>query len=385
MDLVGFADSHYDSFTGAQQAMLPLLRDATSYESILLAPKRGKCVNQFESAGIETRVIQYPQRLDRFGSALTEAGVLDKTLTGGALCQYYLTVLRELRESGIDLLYCNDVRSVFLFGPPAKLLGLPVVWYVHIDVRYPRFDEIAYRLVDKAVSVSDGVRERFEPTKIGHSDDEFRTIYIGVDVNEFNPDAAGDVSFEFNENESINIVQVAKIHPRKRQKNLLEAVGRVSNDLPEYNVIFAGPTADGYEEYAQSLRETAKKEGIDENVVFLGWCDELVALLSAADLFVLPSSNEGFPRSILEAYSMGLPVITTPAGGTAELVDDERTGVLVPIDDVEALSEALGRLCYETETREAFGRNARELVIQEFRQERYVAEFEAFTKELLSK
>jgi len=121
---IGFTESHYDSFTGAQQSMLPLLRDSTAYESILFSPKRGKCVDRFETEGIDTEVIEYPDRLDKFGQDLLDAGLIEKGLITGSMVRYYLNVVQEFHRLNIDLLYCNNVRSVFLFGPPAKLLGL---------------------------------------------------------------------------------------------------------------------------------------------------------------------------------------------------------------------------------------------------------------------
>ena len=379
---VGFAESHYESFTGAQQSMLPLLRDAKRYESVLFAPAYGKCVHRFEQEGINTKVVEYPNRLDKFGQELLNTGMIEKTIISGSLCGYYLKVARALRRLNIDVLYCNNVRSVFLFGLPAKVLGLPVIWYVRGDMSKPLFDALAFRIADQIITISDGVRGKFNPTGIDRDAQKFETIYTGVDIRKFDPETEYDTIFEFEDETSINIVQVAKIHPRKQQDNLLKAVGRISAELPDYNIIFAGPIADGYEEYSQSLRTLAADEGIEENVWFLGWCDEIPALLSKTDLFVLPSTNEGFPRSILEAYAMRVPCVATTAGGTAELVDDGITGYLVPIDDVGALSEKICKLSAEPELRSELGRAARKKVKREFTQDKYINNFENFIPDL---
>jgi len=240
----------------------------------------------------------------------------------------------------------------------------------------PGFDELAYKLVDQVVTISDGVRDRFETTDIDTNSKKFQTLYTGVNLDEFDIHAKYDTDFGFEDDESVNIVQVAKIHPRKRQENLIKAIGEVSDELPSYNVILAGPVAEGHEQFAQSLEDLANQEGIRDHVHFLGWCDEVPALLSKADLFVLPSSNEGFPRSILEAYAMGVPVVATPAGGTDELVQDGKTGLLVPIDDVESLGAAISEVLTAPNTHGEFSKAARRRVIQNFQQREYVEGFE---------
>jgi glycosyltransferase involved in cell wall biosynthesis len=375
---VGFAESHYDSFTGAQQSMLPLLREATDYDSVLIAPKQGSCVRRFEDESVDTEVIEYPSRLDKFGSELLNAGMFDETLICGSLIIYYRTVARRLREMNTDILYCNNVRSVFLFGLPAKLLRIPVVWYVRGDMSKPTFDKIAYRIADKVITISDGVRGKFEPTDIDKHGEKFTTIYTGIDLNKFDPNRQYSLRFGFEDECEINIVQVAKLHPRKRQDNLIKAVGGISERLPPYNLVFAGPKAEAHDDYARSLRQLAADEEIEDNVSFLGWCDDVPALLSKTDLFVLPSSNEGFPRSILEAYAMGVPCVATPAGGTAEIVDDGETGYLAPIDNIEVLSEQIAKCCLNPAYMTEMGKAAQQRVSQNFGQKRYVNEFQNF-------
>jgi glycosyltransferase involved in cell wall biosynthesis len=89
-------------------------------------------------------------------------------------------------------------------------------------------------------------------------------------------------------------------------------------------------------------------------------------LLSAADVLVLPSRNEGQPMAVLEAMAHGLCVVASDVGGIPELVDDGRTGLLVPPDDVEALVAALRKVLDDDSLRAALGATARERVLEEF-------------------
>jgi len=115
--------------------------------------------------------------------------------------------------------------------------------------------------------------------------------------------------------------------------------------------------------------ERAKREavrlGVADHVDLCGWVDpqRREALLARADIFVLPSRNEGLPMSVLEAMARGLPVIATPVGGLPELIEDGANGLLVPPGDPEALARAILELASDPERRAALGRAARATVL----------------------
>ena len=76
---------------------------------------------------------------------------------------------------------------------------------------------------------------------------------------------------------------------------------------------------------------------------FLGHCEDVAARLAAADIFVLPSRSEAFPNAVLEAMAAGLPIVASGVGGVGELLDEGRTGMLVPPDDPGAWPTASAR------------------------------------------
>jgi len=116
------------------------------------------------------------------------------------------------------------------------------------------------------------------------------------------------------------------------------------------------------------LRSLARQYAIDDRVHFLGWQDrtQLPALLAESNLFVYPSRHEGMPNAVLEAMASGLPVIATAIAGNEELVQDGRTGLLVPPDDVSALAAALADLLPDAARREGMGAAARRLVSEDY-------------------
>ena len=117
---------------------------------------------------------------------------------------------------------------------------------------------------------------------------------------------------------------------------LLEAAALVLRRCPDAEFVIAG---DGPRR--QELEALAQAQGIASRVQFIGHADDVPALLASSDLFVLPSRSEAFPNSVLEAMATGLPIVATRVGGIVELVENQRTGVLVPPDDARALGHAM--------------------------------------------
>lgn len=110
-----------------------------------------------------------------------------------------------------------------------------------------------------------------------------------------------------------------------------------------------------------SVRRAVDVLGLERQVTVMDWvtAEQRSALLASADVFVLPSLNEGLPMSVLEAMSWGLPVIASPVGGIPEIVKDGSNGLLVPPTDISAIAEAIRRLVEDRSLRLQMGKNAR--------------------------
>ena len=146
------------------------------------------------------------------------------------------------------------------------------------------------------------------------------------------------------------VVTVANLRPEKGYDVLLDAAARVRLLYPDATFELIG----GGTELA-ALRARAQALGLTEAVTFAGHSDDIPARLGAADIFVLPSRSEAFPNAVLEAMASGLPVIASAVGGVLEMVNHERTGLLVPPDDPTALAAELCRLMSDSALASALG------------------------------
>jgi len=154
------------------------------------------------------------------------------------------------------------------------------------------------------------------------------------------------------QSDGATILCVARQYPRKHVTDLLRALPAVRRALPRARAVIAG---DGPEH--AKLRALATELGLNDAVMFTGALAdaELALLYRQADIFCLPSVQEGFGIVFLEAMACGLPVVATLAAAIPEVVPDRRAGLLVPPGDVAALAHALIELLARPSRRAEYG------------------------------
>jgi glycosyltransferase involved in cell wall biosynthesis len=152
---------------------------------------------------------------------------------------------------------------------------------------------------------------------------------------------------------------------------LIAAAAKIVARVPDARFVIVG---EGPER--ESALHQVGNFGLEDSFEFLGHRDDVPALLAEADLFVLPSRSEAFPNAVIEAMAAGLPVVATRVGGIAELVQRERTGVLVPSEDPEALAAAVMNLMARPDRANALGRAARQEIERQYSLSSMVARFE---------
>jgi glycosyltransferase involved in cell wall biosynthesis len=180
-------------------------------------------------------------------------------------------------------------------------------------------------------------------------------------------------------NPRCRIVALGLLGPRKGTPELLDALAAPAMRDFEWEAIIAGNGT------VEESRQRAAELGLSDRVDIPGWVDSATVanILAAADIFVLPSHNEGLPVAILEAMGASLPVVTTPVGAIPELVIAE-TGILVPPGSALLLAEALAELVRSPELRLRLGTKARARIEQHFRIEVTAEKFVSIYRALAS-
>jgi len=203
---------------------------------------------------------------------------------------------------------------------------------------------LIWRRAARVVSNSVGLRDLAQKTDPGQ---DIPVIPNGVDTEEFSP-SEGRPS-----DGVVRILVVSRLTPRKGIRFLIRAMG----SLPESaRLVIVG----GGGERA-NLEVLAKETGIENRVEFRGLIphEGLPGIYREADIFCLPSLNEGMSNTVLEAIASGLPIVATVTGGTRELVKDGENGYFVETGSSDDLAEKLGRLVADPELRNRMGAASR--------------------------
>lgn len=147
------------------------------------------------------------------------------------------------------------------------------------------------------------------------------------------------------------IVCVGRIDDNKNQKMLLEAFSKLGEEAKDWSLHLYG---DG------SAKIGLEKEYASDNIIFHGQVNDVADRIKDASIYVLTSKEEGMPNALIEAMALGLACISTdcPCGGPADLINDGDNGILVPVNDTEALAKALSSLINDENLRDNMGKEA---------------------------
>lgn len=170
---------------------------------------------------------------------------------------------------------------------------------------------------------------------------------------------------------------VGRLIERKGHRNLLEAWPVVREHHPDAQLVLVG---DGPQR--ESLADRARALDCRESVVFAGLRDDIPALLALFDVFAFPSYFEGLPGALIEAMAVGLPIVTTPVDGCAELVENYRHGLHVDVGEPAELAWALVRVLNNPEFARELGDNAQRRAYEECTIDRMVEEFKSLYERL---
>ena len=301
-----------------------------------------------------------------------------KSLMGAIRAFLVLFAIARLKP---DLVHSNSSytnvlsRFVKILAPRTKIIST-IVNYKEGG----RILESMYRLtdfmVDQNVHLTKQTEKRYLDEKMNSS---HKTIVIpnGVSLcdsggGDFqNIGGGGDI--DSNMGVDFRWVCVAALHEKKDHLNLLKAFVRAKADSPDVSreLLLLG---DGSKR--KELEDFVDQNGLQEDVVFYGVHDNPESVLNACDGFVLSSRREGHSNALLEALSLGLPVVCTDVGGNSDVVKDGENGFLVPKEDSQKLASAMVRLeNMAPGERAGFGEYSKKMISDDFSDEQFYSDW----------
>lgn len=265
-----------------------------------------------------------------------------------------------------DLVSTHSSKAGLLGRAAARSLGIPALFTAHgwaftegVPERerqlYISAERLAAPLAQRIITVSEHDRQLALRHRVA-SAQKLRTVHNGMPLIEAR--LLADAS-----RQPPRLISVARFEEQKDHRTMLHALARL-RELPwTLDLVGDGPLLPEMQQLAAAL-------GLSERIHFLGARKDVAELLSQAQLFLLVTNWEGFPRSILEAMRAGLPVVASDVGGVREAVQEGLTGQLVGRGDGDALTRTLSSLLADPQLRGTLGQAGRARFLAEFTFER---------------
>jgi glycosyltransferase involved in cell wall biosynthesis len=266
----------------------------------------------------------------------------------GSLPGNLLRLRRLIRSRAIDVVHVDGVTN-FVPALAAALARTPIVWHYNDHLPGPlRWVLLPLVTALAATVVVQGQGLRQQRTKAG-SRLRGKTVVIpaGVDVGAFRPDDY-DTQTKARLRQELGlppdgpvIGTIGNLNRFKGHAYFLRAAGRIKQRVSNATFLVVGRRLDTDPGYWGQLQRLTAELGLERDVRYTGFRDDIPAVLSILDVFVLSSILESCPVVLLEAMAMRVPVVTTDVGAAREMVLDGRTGLVVPPRDAEALAGAV--------------------------------------------
>lgn len=332
--------------------------------------------------GTETQAVQLATRLDSARYEVTlgclrARGPLLEKLAGTPVCvrEFYpkggfdsphgmyqmFRLAIFLRRGGFRIVHTHDVYANLLGIPAAVIARVPVIIssqrdLSHLDlyrtgrrVWLRRLQNLSTTVLTNAEAVREAMlaEHQFAPEKV-------RVIYNGVDTERFSQGSRDRNWLAPSSAKENWIVLVGNMHSDvKGHPWLIVAAGAITREFPDTRFILVGDGA-----LRKDFEGQVAALGLERHFLFLGRREDVPRILSCCDIAVLPSKAEGLPNAVLEYLAAGLPTVASRVGGNAEIVQDGKSGLLIPPEDSSALAEALLRLLRYPGVAASLGKNA---------------------------
>jgi glycosyltransferase involved in cell wall biosynthesis len=291
-------------------------------------------------------------------------------------CPASFRILRRLLRKNYDVINTQTRFFItsFLGLIFAKLKRIPLVHTEHgtrhsivpskvIDLISRAYDHSIGALIVKSARRNTGVSEAACEFLRHLGATNIQLVHNGIDTTIFKKKDTNYRQKLGISNDAVVITFVGRLIYAKGVQDLISAFAKIKDTAPNAKLLIVG---DG--PYRAELEKLAHQTDCHSSILFLGQKNqaELIEILSAADIFVNPSYSEGLPTSVMEAASIGLPIIASDVGGTGEIIADYKTGILIKSANTGQLEQKLRELLTNTQLRKELGANARIFVNRKF-------------------
>ena len=291
-------------------------------------------------------------------------------------------IKRFLRTNRFDLVHTHETKSSFLTRLAfTKKMLTPLIYGIHgvvfNDPRsnlgnkiYEFLERSTIGKADRLIAVSKDVKSEYLIRNIG-TDIPWEVIYSGVDVAKFisSQSAANSAILRSTlgiSDKDLVLINIGRFSSSKNQKDTITAFHKLCELNPQISLrlilIGEGPEKSNCESLVENF-------GLSKKVNFVGFQKNIEEYLAISDINVITSLREGLPRVVVEASLVGIPTVGYQVEGISEIVSDQKSGLVVPQGDLEALVIGMNELVINEVKRKEFGIFAREIALSKWSHE----------------
>jgi glycosyltransferase involved in cell wall biosynthesis len=362
----------YGTLNGGEISMLAMLEalGQTEFEFVAAAPASGMLTERLEQCGV--RVLPLTLRNAQGRKRSIE--------------QINSHLVELVKRVSPDLVHSNSLSMGRMVGRIASQLPIPCTSHLRDIIRLNKTAVSDLNRNTGLIAVSNATRQFH--VEQGISPERLQVIYNGVNSELFRPTpATGILRQELGLSDgAVLLANIGQICLRKGQTLLAQAAVSLADEFPEANYLFIGQRHSQKDEsvaYEDAIRLIFREALIEDRLFCLGFRQDIPAILNEVDLVVHTAHQEPLGRVLLEAASCGRPIIATEVGGTAEILADQVSAVLVRPDDPEALAAAIRRMLTDRNFRIRLGKQARMVAVERFSLPAAAANVTAFWKAFL--
>ena len=284
-----------------------------------------------------------------------------------------------VRRKEIDVVHAHMARDYSLASYAARRRETKYIVTRHVLFKMNRLHRHTLSRAACVIAVSQAVARELRSSRIV-SDDRIAVIHNGIDVESIRKTCAElhrrmflraiGMPDRMPDNGTL-VGSIGELRTLKRHDDFIRAAALILKEFPETQFVLAGVGDE-----RERLEKLVADLGLADRFKFLGWLDDADKLLCAMDVFVSASETESFGLAIVEAMAAGTAVVATATEGAKEVIDDQKTGLLVPIGDVQAIAGSVVNLLKDPENRERITTESVKSVAKKFSLTRMVDDIE---------
>lgn len=289
-----------------------------------------------------------------------------------------------IRRHRLQVLLTNMDKELRFAGIAAKLVGGCAV-FPRRGIDYPLKNRLHYRLsynwlAQALIANSQATKQALLRNAPWLEPDRIHVIYNGIDPAPFLSPPDRSLRQEWGIPDAHPVIGfVGQLDPRKGIDTLLEAFAQVHKHYPDVHLVLVG---DG--RLNSAIRQFGRQKQLNDRIHTVGFENDIPNVMKTIDLLVLPSRWEGFGIVLIEAMAAGKPTVTTAISSMPEIVVDEVTGKVVPVDDPQQLAEAISTILRDPGLARHWGELGRKRVMEMFHIDEMVRQLESLFSASLS-